>query len=262
MPGGLIDPEGRRLAAAELRPLTGAEEEWLAANPGVPSTQAVTRLLSACLVRLNDVAADVDLVRSLLVGDRDYLMLQLRLITLGDKIGAVLNCPACHAKMDVDFAVRDVLVESRPQTTATYRLELDGRVVWFRLPTGGDQEAVLHQDPETAADDLLARCLEDDGGVRLSLANRSAVAAAMDRLAPQLDLELDLTCPECAHGFVAPFDTTAFFLQEMRMGGERLLREVHLLAFHYHWSEGEILSLHRDRRRGYLAILSDALHPE
>src|SRR5262245_13546640 len=94
LPGGLIDADGRRLAVAELRPLTGAEEDWLASNPGVPSARAVTRLLSACLVRLDDVDADVDLVRRLLVGDRDYLMLQLRRITLGDKIGAVFNCTA------------------------------------------------------------------------------------------------------------------------------------------------------------------------
>ena len=34
------------------------------------------------------------------------------------------------------------------------------------------------------------------------------------------------------------------------------MREVHYLALHYHWSESEILNLQRDRRRGYLALLS------
>jgi hypothetical protein len=58
---------------------------------------------------------------------------------------------------------------------------------------------------------------------------------------------------------LAPFDTTAFFLSEMRINGEQLLREVHSLAFYYHWSEAEIMSLRRDRRRAYLSLLSDAL---
>ena len=108
----------------------------------------------------------------------------------------------------------------------------------------------------------MERCLVDDGGVPLSPQDRSDVTDAMDLLAPQVDLELDLTCPECAHAFVVPFDTTVFFLDEMRSSGSRLLREAHLLAFYYHWSEAEILSLRRDRRQAYLALLSDALRPE
>ena len=63
----------------------------------------------------------------------------------------------------------------------------------------------------------------------------------MEQAAPRVEIELDLTCPECGHAFLAPFDATAFFLAEMRMSGERLLREVHQLAFHYGWSEAEIL---------------------
>src|SRR5688572_25966659 len=95
LPGGLIDAGGKRLAHAQLRPLTGAEEDWLAAHPSVPVAVAVTSLLSACLVRVGEATVDREFVRRLLVGDRDYLMLQLRRITLGDQIRAVLHCPAC-----------------------------------------------------------------------------------------------------------------------------------------------------------------------
>ena len=61
---------------------------------------------------------------------------------------------------------------------------------------------------------------------------------------------------------VMPFDPTAFFFEELRISAERLLREVHVLAFYYHWSESEILGLERDRRRAYLALLSDTLRQE
>ncbi len=81
----------------------------------------------------------------------------------------------------------------------------------------------------------------------------------MERLAPQLDLELDLTCPECGHAFVVPFDVTMFFFAELRTESRHLLREVHALALSYHWSEAEILGLVRPRRRAYLDLLSDAL---
>ena len=59
-----------------------------------------------------------------------------------------------------------------------------------------------------------------------------------------------------------PFDTTAFFLEEMRVNAKVFLQEVHTLASYYHWSEADILGLRRDRRRTYLALLSDALRQE
>jgi len=188
-------------------------------------------------------------------------------LTLGDEFQAVFVCPACGAKMDVSFRTSDVPVESRPQTGPFHVLKLRetqpyGRTVRFRLPTGGDQEALLGTDPEVAVGVLMDRCLLDDGGVPLSLEERQAVAEAMEQMAPQVELELDLTCPDCSRPFVAPFDTTAFFFDEMRMNAGRLLREVHTLAFYYHWSEADILRLRRDRRREYLALLSDTLRQE
>lgn len=267
LPGGLVVDEGRRIGQAALRPLTGREEEWLARHPGTPSALAVTRLLSNCLVWLGDAKITGDLVRQLLVGDRDYLMLQLRRLTLGDEFQAVFACPACSAKMDVNFRTSEVPVESRPQTARSYTLKLpepqpSGRTVRFRLPTGGDQEALLGTDPEVAVETLMDRCLLDDGGLPLSPEERQTVTEAMERMAPQVGLELDLTCPECTRAFVAPFDTTAFFFDEMRINAGRLLREVHALAFYYHWSEAAILRLRRDRRRAYLSLLSDTLRQE
>ena len=267
LPGGLVLDEGRRVGQAALRPLTGREEEWLARHTGTPSALAVTRLLSECLVWLDNAQITSDLVRQLLVGDRDYLMLQLRGLTLGDEFAAVLACPACGTKMDVNFRASEVPVESRPQTAPFYTLKLrepqpSGRTVRFRLPTGGDQEALLGTDPEVAVGALMDRCLLDDGGVPLSPEERQTVSEAMERMAPQVELELDLTCPDCSRPFVVPFDTTTFFFDEMRMNAGRLLREVHALAFYYHWTEADILRLRRDRRREYLALLSDTLRQE
>jgi hypothetical protein len=268
LPGGFILADGRRLSQAELCPLTGREEEWLTEHPHVPSALAVSRILSACLLRLDDVPSTPELVRNLLVGDRDYLMLHLRRITLGETIAAVIVCPACTQKMDVDFVIGDVPVAWRPQEMAIYPLDLGvegkqpGRTVQFRLPTGRDQETVLSVPAEMAVATLLSNCLVDDGGVPLSTAEQEAVIEAMEALAPQVDLELDLTCPECGHAFLVPFDTTAFFFGEVRATGDKLLKEVHTLALYYHWSEQEILALTRARRRGYLALLSESLRGE
>lgn len=267
LPGGLVAESGRRLTRVVLRPLSGREEEWLARHSDVANAVAVTHVLGACLVRADGEAPPAELARRLLAGDRDYLILQLRRLTVGDRIDAVLTCPACPAKMDVTFDAGAIPVEPRPQNTASYTLRLpepgsSDRAVRFRLPTGADQEAVLGVDGPAAVDALLDRCIVDDGGVGLAPEERRAVTEAMDELSPQLEIELDLTCPECGHAFLAPFDATSYFLCEMRVSGRQLLREVHALAFYYHWSEADILGLTRDRRRAYLELLNDALIPD
>ena len=255
--GGLILEDGRRLARARLRALTGIEEEWLAEGRDLASAVKVTRILSACVSALDGEAVDAGRIRKLLTGDRDQLMLELRRITLGEDIAAVIVCPACSGPMDIAFKAGEVPVEGRPQTSVWYDFE---RGIRFRLPTGGDQEAVLGMEAEAAENALFESCVSP--GVELTAEEREAVIAEMERLAPQVDLELDLTCPECGHGFVSQFDTTAFFFEEMRLKSGQLLREIHTLAFYYHWSEAEILSLGRRRRHAYLRLLSDSMRQE
>ena len=46
--------------------------------------------------------------------------------------------------------------------------------------------------------------------------------------------------------------------KEFRIGARAQFIEVHALALHYHWSEGEILGLDVRRRRRYLELLTDA----
>jgi len=250
------------LSRASLRPLSGREEEWLAHHRGTPNTVRVSWLLNQCLLSLDDRPADSDLVRRLLVADRQYLTLQLRRLTLGDQIQAVVPCPECKEKMDVDFRLDGVPVEYRPQSASSYAVEVAGRPVRFRLPTGGDEEAVLGSGTDDAVHALLLRCILDDGACPLTAEDQTAVIAEMERRAPEVELELELTCPECSHQFLLPFDTTAFFLEEMALKGEELLHEVHALALYYHWSESEILKLDRRRRRAYLALLNESLRQD
>jgi len=162
LPGGLVLDDGRRLGRAELRPLTGREEEWVTQHAATPSAHLVSKLLSACFVRLDDLAVDSEIVSKLLVGDRDYLILQLRRMTLGDRFAAVFSCPACRRAMDVEFLAQDILVEPRPQNAVTYTWHGQRRVQ-YRLPNGADQEAVADLPASEAVEVLLGRCVIEGG---------------------------------------------------------------------------------------------------
>src|SRR5215212_5561389 len=167
LPGGLVLDDGRRLGRAELRPLTGREEEWVTLHADTPAAQMTTKILSDCFVRLEDLPLNKEIARKLLVGDRDFLMLQLRRMTLGDRFAAVFSCPACKLAMDVEFLAQDILIEPRPQNTTTYTWHSEDRTIRFRLPNGADQEAVAELAIDEAVEVLLARCVMDHGSTPL-----------------------------------------------------------------------------------------------
>jgi hypothetical protein len=258
LPGGFMQHD-RSVHTARLRPLSGRDEEWLSLHRSSPAAVRVSWLLNSCLLTLGEREVSGELIRCLLVADRAYLVLQLRRLAIGDQVQAVTHCGACNKKMDVVFHLDDVPIECRPQRASAYSLKLQDREVRFRLPTGEDQEAILNIAEDEMAAELLNRCVLDDGGKPLSAEETVVVIMEMERRAPHLDLELDLICPECEGSFSLPFDTTAFFLEEMASRGDELLREVHALAYHYHWNETEILQLERSRRRAYLKLLNESL---
>lgn len=45
----------------------------------------------------------------------------------------------------------------------------------------------------------------------------------------------------------------------MRIDKRELYSEVHFLALHYHWSEKDILSMTRDRRKMYVELLKEEI---
>ena len=66
-------------------------------------------------------------------------------------------------------------------------------------------------------------------------------------------------CAECGRAFTAPFDVQRFFFGELRTDATCSTSEVHYLAYHYHWSEREIMAMTRDKRQKYIDVLADAI---
>jgi hypothetical protein len=282
LPGGYRDARGVLHCEAEVAPLTGREEELLAGTRGAPAPELVTAVLCRAVRRIGAVSpVTPEVARALLVADRLFLLLRVRAATFGERVEGTLECPwpRCGARVDVDFSLADVPVKRCAEPLPTYVAELsaeaaaeDGagaapRAVEFRLPRGDDQEAlagVLAENPARALTALLERCLvaTGEGAVavdRLSPRARAEVEAAMAAVAPHVELEMDLACPECGRAFTAPFDPADFLFGELRTSRGLLYRQVHYLAWHYHWSEGEILDLPRDKRLAYIEILADEI---
>lgn len=284
LPGGYVDRDGVVHREVELIPLTGRDEELLVASRSLESASLVTLALSRCLRRIGGISpVSEEVARRLLVADRQYLLLKLREEAFGDRVQASLFCPwlGCGKRITVSFSTKDIPVRESeakgPVHTMTLSAEAVGehgeayRDIAFRLPNGADQEVVsrlLSENEAQALTMLLGRCVLSIGHIkqpdqdvidRLSPLARLEIERQMEALAPSMDLTIDVSCSECGREFAVPFDLHGFLFGELRTSGDLLYREVHYLAYHYHWSEKEIMEMPRDKRHRYIEVLADEL---
>jgi hypothetical protein len=277
LPGGYFDADGRRHREVELRALTGRSEELLCTPDRAPA-ELVSAVLADCLLRVGGLApVDEALTRDLTVGDRSFLLLKLREATFGPDVALVASCawPDCGEKVDIAFRIPDIPVREQPEPGPVHEVRLSAdaapdapdaaRNVRFRLPTGADQAAcagLLERNPAVALRTLLAACLVADGGpaaATLTPLARAEIEAAMAAAAGGPTLTMRASCPGCGRGFDIPFDVPDFFFGEVAASSDLLLRQVHYLAFHYHWAESEILDLPRERRLRYVELLTEEI---
>ncbi len=250
-----------------LRPLCGRDEELLAARRGGNAAALCNELLARCLVPIGrDPRAVRDEVAALLVHDRDLALVALRRLTHGDPLAVELACTGCEARHEVTIDL-DRLVRP-PDPPRELAIEVGGRCIEARLPTAGDQAIVGEQagdDPATRRARLVAltlRSIDRRRGpfelgdvVALEPDLREAIEAAVENAMPDIDLALTTVCPACEAAIEAPVQLAQLVLAELRERSMHLLREVHVLAREYHWSERQILALPVTRRRAYLALI-------
>jgi len=286
LPGGYIDGTGTLHRKVELVSLTGRDEECLSDHSHHVSASLVTRLLSRCCHKIGTISpVTEDIVRQLLVADRQYLLLKLREMTFGDQVQATIVCPwpTCGNQVDIDFSTRDIPVQESIEKGPIYTMQLSLKAmpqtegapeehsIAFRLPNGGDQEdlaSLMAENEAMAFTTLLARCIQqidsslnpgEDRITQLSPLARLEIEQRMEALSPKVDLTLGATCPDCQRDFSMPFDLQQFFFGEWQTSRDLLYREVHYLAYHYHWSEEEIMELPREKRRKYIEVLAEEI---
>jgi hypothetical protein len=265
-----LDGSWRRDAV--LRQLTGRDEAFLLEHGRNLSLAALTTaMLARCVCRLGSTSpVTPEAVRGLSVGDREALLLHLRRLTLGETMSCVLGCPACAEKLDLDLRVSELLLppsgDSAEACETSIGLGDTTYRVRFRLPNGGDQEqaAFIAGAPEDAAQFILQRCVHEITNEATGRRVETMPPMFADRLGevmaasdPQAEILLDLVCPACGEAFRSPFDVADYLYRELGGREGDLYREVHLLAFHYHWSESQILRLSRRKRSLYLGMLRE-----
>ncbi len=253
-------PEAR--PAFAVRNLTGAVELDLAEGLSRADTRP-GRVSAVLTVLFDSVAAaplTADRAAALASGTREWLMQRAACIFWPRPDWMTASCQACAARYDLQLDLAELPLKPAGESFPEVHVETSLGRRRFEAPNGVHELALarLALTGEAARRQLTALCgLDDDcraAAGRYSMDDLERIDAVLERLSPEAVDTIESTCPTCGAHTFARVDPLEFAFPAR----DSILREVHLLAGAYHWSEREILSLPSDRRRHYLGLIRAA----
>jgi hypothetical protein len=220
---GKVYPAGSSLHnmdAVEIRPMTAREEDILTSRALLKKGTVVTELIRSCLV---DRSINPN---ELLGGDRNALMVAIRITGYGPEYKAEVECGECSTKSPHDFNLAELPIrrlELEPVVPGAnvfqFQLPYSKKLVKFRFLTGRDEEEIsatnekqkkLGLSTESSVTTNLSYAIVSVDGVedRAKIVNFIKHMPARDSLAlrnyirdnePGVLMKQDTTCPACGH---------------------------------------------------------------
>lgn len=167
LPGGLVKGD-RVVKTAIVKELTGKDEEALArASQSMNVFHFFDRLLTRGVIKLGDEpTTDTEkLLREMLIGDRDAIVLGIRKATYGNTVDIESwKCASCGQEAALSMDVSDIPVKTiTPESDRTFEVPMrKGGYAEVRLATGQDQIEIMEKKDLTQAQIetlFLARCV-------------------------------------------------------------------------------------------------------
>lgn len=238
---GYKDSDGVVHKEFTLREITGKDEEAIhksdVKNNG---SKVVSTLLTRCVTRIGSLTPKSvggrsnweDIIKSLLVGDQDYMLIQLRKLSIGNEVEVDHVCPnrECKAKLHtvVDVDELEVIpfsgereVEFELPKGYKDKKGVLHRTGTMRLPTGLDREILTplaKTNLAKAETTMLTRlCKFDDGAYvdddvmsSLSIRDREYLQKLLQEHFFGVQLEVEVFCDSCGESFMGTFNASNF----------------------------------------------------
>ena len=125
----------------QIKAMTAREEDILSSAALIKEGTVITHLINSCLI---DKSFDV---RDMLLGDRNALMVSIRITGYGSQYDAEATCPECAERSDQSFdlsALEIKPIEIDPvkpgENLFSFKLPVTKKNVKFRFMTGRDEE--------------------------------------------------------------------------------------------------------------------------
>lgn len=225
LPAGYITPDGEVLRVAEVRELNGRDEEAIGKSGG--GAKAYSVILSRATVSIGGQPATEELLDSLLLGDRDALLLGIYKATFGHEAELPGICDSCEdiklVQVDLNTSVETkVLVD--PIEDRVFKVEGRNHEYTVALPTGVAQKELIALGEKSVGEKntslLKNTVLEIDGSPVIGKAqiqdmgimDRNTIATEIGSRLPGPQFEdITLSCPDCDGEVVVPFNLGALF---------------------------------------------------
>ncbi|MDP8889385.1 MAG: hypothetical protein M3M89_07155 [Thermoproteota archaeon] len=265
---------------AQIRKLNGFDEQLVLelSQTTPPLHSKVLALLERITSFEGKLTATGDILKQLSLGDRASLMLSARKLVFGDVMSCIIRCINCGKDMSIDLSITELQSVKTLEPQKYYEVDVHGYRVQVRPLTSVDQErlfAAADLSEHDLEQELAKACLVEfcsdmtmacsgggGGGNELPGPLVEAVGMLLAEADPLSDVILSIVCPECGHPSEVSLAVEEYIFEEFALRTQQLEREVHWLAFHYHWNETEILSLSTEKRRRYVELVNATLAGE
>lgn len=223
LPGGLFDPFDGLITTVEIRELTGADEEQLARI--LDAGKGLLAILEKATVKIGDKPADKETLDSLLAGDREMILLAIRIATFGPDVKVGPMCPNCavSATFEIDLE-KDVEIKKLNEENREFTVTCKVGTVVLNLPTGTTQKALVNATNKNSAEldtILLKGCMASINGVPvmgvqqirdLSIKDRRTLLEEITNRNPGPQLsEIKKTCSSCEQEVSLPLTLADLF---------------------------------------------------
>lgn len=258
LPGGLLI-NGLLRRDFRFKPLTGYLERLISESGLNISSLAeqITTILSYALESVAGSKVNIELVRLLSSGDRQYLMQRLHYIIDPNPKWVTTHCEKCDEKIQFQLATSSLPVKPANESYPQAIVSLSKGTFNIRAPTGADEEVIARNtgNNKKAVDILLSRLIssrDDKFNIKLlSDEDKDLIDRSLDEMSPQVGEVISITCPYCECNQQYLIDNYSWIIQKAK----ELEEQVHTIALQYHWSEKEILSLPKYRRQHYIQLI-------
>ena len=220
---GKVYPQGSSLHdcdSVEVKAMTAREEDILTSRALLKKGTVITELIKSCMVDKSFNPLD------LISGDRNALMVAIRITGYGPEYSVEMECPECGVKSPHDFDLGSLPIkrlEIEPVLPGTnlfeFKLPRTGKVVKFKFMTGRDEEEMMVMAEKqkklgisvdnNVTTNLLYAIQSIDGiQDRSAIANFVKALPAADSLAlrnymrehePGITMKQDTMCNACGH---------------------------------------------------------------
>jgi hypothetical protein len=226
LPGGFINENGDLVTTAEVRELTGEDEELI--SKSASPSKALTTLLVRGTVSVGDEILETADFDKMLSGDRDSILIGIRCLTFGEEVEYSAVCPSCSLqqilvidlKEDINYVTLDDPIRDR-----TWDITLkNGDIANVSLPTGKVQRRVTEAPDSITSAELTTMLLsaainsinaspaKPNTALKLSITDREALVKQISTRNPGPRLsEVSKACQACGESVPTPLSIGALF---------------------------------------------------